>query len=175
MLNLAKGQALELKKPDGSALSKIRIGLGWDMNEGKTADLDLFVIAPDKSTVAYYNARTAITGVELSEDNRTGAGDGDDETVKMDATQTTDGVHTIALNIYDAKSKGQSFADVKNAKATVYNDETGEALATFDISATGGAHESLVVGTVTDVGNSYTFTAKGDFIDGDINQVVASL
>lgn len=175
MVNLAKGVPLDLKKSDGSNLAKARVGLSWDVSEGKSVDLDLFVIAPDKQTVAFYNQRDAIVGVQLSEDNRTGEGEGDDEFVKMDATQTSDGVYTLALNIFDAVAKGQSFADVKNAKATVYNDETNDVLGTFEIAATGGTHTALIVGTVTDSGNSYVFTPKGDYIDGDINQVVASL
>jgi tellurium resistance protein TerD len=176
MLDLVKGASLNLVKEDGTSISKIRVGLAWDQSDsGTTADLDLFVIAPDKATVAFYNAKTAISGVSLSEDNRTGEGEGDDEFAKFDAAVTTDGVYTIALNIYDGKNKGQTFAQVKNAKATVYNDETNEVLATVNISADGGANESLIVGTLTDSGNNYVFTAKGDYILGDINQVVASI
>jgi len=172
-LNLVKGQTLDLKKADGSSISKIRVGLSWDVKEGITADLDLFIVekANGAKKVAYYNARTAITGVELSEDNRTGAGDGDDEFVKMDATKSGDGEYFICVNIYTGNVK---FSDVANAKATVYNQETNEVLATY-VLAQGGAHTAVVVGKVVDSGDNYAFTAMGDYIDGDISQVAESL
>lgn len=178
MLTLTKNESLSLKKADGSNLSKVRVGAAWDPQEGKSVDIDLFVIAPGATTleqVAFFNNRTGLKGVVLSEDNRTGEGDGDDESVKMDATQTSDGVYTVALNIYDANAKGQSFANIKNAKATVYNDETNEVIATFDVSGSGSNHDSLILGTLTDAGDSYVFTAKGDYVYGNIEDVMKSI
>lgn len=176
-LNLTKGQTVDLKKADGTAVSKIRVGLSWDVSEGKTMDLDLFVVGKvaGNTTVAFFNAKNAIKGIQLGEDNVTGAGDGDDEFVNMDATQSEDGEYSIAVNIYDAASKAQTFADVKNAKATVYNQETNEVLATYSITENGGANTGLIVGKVIDAGNAYSFTAMGNFVMGDINAIAASL
>lgn len=170
-LPLSKGQTLSLVKADGSALSNVRVGLSWDVNPGVTADLDLFVVAPNKSAVAYFGDKKAIAGVTLSDDNRTGEGDGDDEFAIFDAKVTGDGDYTICLNIYNS---GVTFEQVTNPKATVYNAETNEVLATFDLG-NGGNHNAIIVGTLTDAGESYTFTAKGDYLNGDINQVVNSL
>jgi len=169
MVNLSKGASLSLVKADGSSLSKVRVGLSWDVTPGVNADLDLFIVSPSKQ-VAYFGDRTAIAGIQLSEDNRTGAGEGDDEYAKFDATVTTDGVYTICVNSYT----GTTFDKVSNAKATVYNDEDGTILATFDISQ-GDTNTGIIVGTIADSGNSYVFTANGDFVNGDINQIVASL
>lgn len=172
-MNLSKGGTLDLKKPDGSALSKVRVGLSWDVKAGVTADLDLFVVGPSKSTsdVAYFGNKTAIKGVQLSDDNRTGEGDGDDEFAKFDATVTGDGVYTICLNIYNS---GVNFDQVANPKATVYNDETNDVLATFELGQ-GGAHNGFIVGTLTDAGDTYVFTAKGDAVNGNIEEIVKSL
>lgn len=169
MLNLAKNQALDLKKPDGSSLSKVRVGVSWDVAAGIDADLDLFVVSPSKE-VAFFGNKTAISGIQLSDDNRTGAGDGDDEFAKFDATVTTDGVYTLCINSYT----GTTFDKVSNAKATVYNDETNEVLATFEL-AQGATNTGIIVGTLTDAGNWYVFTAKGDFVNGDINEITASI
>jgi tellurium resistance protein TerD len=172
-MNLSKGGSLNLVKADGSALSKARVGLSWDVKPGVTADLDLFIVGPSKSTddVAYFGKKDGIKGVILSDDNRTGEGDGDDEFAKFDATVTTDGVYTICLNIYNG---GVNFDQVANPKVTVYNDETNEVLATFELGQ-GGAHNGFIVGTLTDAGDTYVFTAKGDAVNGNIEEIVKSL
>lgn len=175
MLNLSKGQSLDLKKEDWTNISKIRVGLSWDVSEGKTMDLDLFVFHKDSKTTAFYNARNAIKWVELSEDNLTGEWDGDDEFVNMNAKDTADGEYVIAVNIFNAESKGQKLADVNNAEATIYNSETNEVLAKYKMSEEGGENTAIVVWIITDKDDWYSFTAKGDYIKGDINQVVSSL
>lgn len=168
---LTKGQTIDLKKEDGTSISKIRVGISWDVKAGVTADLDLFVVAKEAKTVAFFNAKTAIKGVTLGSDNLTGAGDGDDETVEMDATQTEDGTYVICVNIY---SSGVTFASVSNPKATVYNADTNEVLATYQL-AEGGEHNAVIVGEVKDTGNNYTFTAKGDYLNGSITEVRDSI
>lgn len=169
MVNLSKGASLSLVKADGSSLSKVRVGISWDVASGVNADLDLFVVSPSKQ-VAYFGDKTAIAGIQLSDDNRTGAGDGDDEFAKFDAAVTTDGVYTICVNSFT----GTTFDKVSNAKATVYNDEDGTVLATFEL-AQGATNTGIIVGTLTDAGNSYVFTAKGDFVNGDVNEITASI
>ncbi len=169
---LTKGQTVDLKKADGSALSKVRVGVSWDVKDGVTADLDLFLIHKETKNMAYFNDKTAIAGFKLSDDNRTGAGSGDDEFVKADATVSEDGTYVICVNVYKGTA---TFADVSNAKATVYNDETNEVLHTFALSADGGAHTAVIVGELKDSGDNYTFTAKGDYLNGNVVEVRDSL
>jgi stress response protein SCP2 len=171
-LVLTKGQTLELKKEDGSAISKVRVGLSWDVKAGVTADLDLFVIHKETKNVAYFGNKTAIKGFKLSDDNRTGAGDGDDEFVEADATSSDDGTYVVCLNVYNA---GPTFKDIANAKVSVYDSATNAVLATFAITEDGGENNALIVGELKDSGNSYSFTAKGTFLKGDIQQVRDSI
>ena len=171
MLNLSKGVALNLVKEDGvTALSKVRVELSWDVKPGVTADLDLSIVSP-AGAIAYFNDKTAIAGVQLSDDNRTGDGEGDDEFAIFDATVTEDGVHTILLNIF---TDGVTFDQVANPKVTVYNAETNVALAEF-LLGEGGATNGCIVGTLTDAGDTYVFTPKGDYVNGDLNQIISSL
>jgi len=72
MLNLEKDQVLDLKKEDGTNISEVTVGLSWDVSEGKTMDLDLFVHHKDSKKTAYFGEKTAISGIELSDDNLTG-------------------------------------------------------------------------------------------------------
>lgn len=172
VLNLSKGQTIDLKKADGSNLSKIRVGLSWDVKDGVKADLDLFVYHKESKTAAYFGDKTAIAGVKLGDDNRTGAGDGDDETAEFDATVSVDGTYVVCVNIFNP---GPTMADVSNAKAIVYNSETNEVLATFAMTEQGGTNTGIIVGEIKDSGDNYTFTAKGDYVNGDISQIIASL
>lgn len=174
-LVLSKGQEVSLIKEDGSAVSKIRVGLSWDISAGNNVDLDLFVVEKTTKKVAYFNDKTAIKGITLGADNLTGEGDGDDETVEMDATQSEDGVYVIAINIYSAKSRTQTLAMVNNAKATVYDSTNNKVLATFALTENGGDNTGIIVGEVTDSGNNYSFKAVGTFVNGDINEIRASV
>lgn len=173
MLDLKKGQLLDLKKADGTDLSNVHLGLSWDLG-GKKIDVDVFVVDLTRGAVAFYNNRTAIKGVFLSEDNRDGAGDGDDEFVDMDARVTEDGVYALCIDIHEAKEKGFDFSQVLNPKVSILNKDTGEVIATYNLDA-GGAHTACIVGMITDTGNKYSFEAKGDYLNGDINDVVAAL
>ena len=175
MLDLQKGQVLDLKKEDGTSISKIRVGLSWDVSEGKTMDLDLFAHHKESKATAYFGAKTAINGLILSDDNLTGEWDGDDEFLKMDAVTTVDGEYFICVNIYDAESKGQSLKDVTNAEATIYDDVSGAVLAKYNMTADGGDNTSIIVGKVTDSDEDYKFEAIWTYLKGDINQVVAAL
>jgi len=173
-MDLQKGARIDLKKADGSALSKVRVGLSWDVQDNLTADLDLFIV--QKTTdgakkVAYFNKRNAIEGVYLSEDNLTGEGDGDDEFATLDATVTPDGEYFVCVNIY---TTGVKFAEVNNPQATMYDDATNDVLATFKCGQ-GGAQNALIVGKLIDAGDTYAFEAMGDYLNGDIEEVMKSL
>ena len=102
-VSLQKGQGVSLRKEQND-LDEIVIGLGWDVAQPKRgflanlvgpkpADYDLDAIAvllgPNgklvipslkNGDVVFYNAMNHPSGcVRLTGDNRTGAGDGDDE------------------------------------------------------------------------------------------------
>ena len=87
-LSLQKGGNLSLTKV-APQLTHILIGLGWDVRttDGAAFDLDasLFMLADsgkvrsDSDFIFYNQAKSACGSVEHTGDNRTGAGDGDDE------------------------------------------------------------------------------------------------
>src|SRR6476469_4850497 len=93
-INLSKGQKIDLTKTN-PGLSKVLVGLGWDTNKydgGKDFDLDASVfvldatgkVGSDADFIFYNNTKNSNTSIEHLGDNRTGAGDGDDEVVKID-------------------------------------------------------------------------------------------
>ena len=83
-LDLNKNMSLDLTKRN-PGLDKILLGAGWDVAEsGTDFDLDIsaFLLSNGKirsiDDVIFFNHRET-SGIRLHEDNRTGAGDGDDE------------------------------------------------------------------------------------------------
>lgn len=168
-LNLEKGQSIDLQK-DGAPISKVRVGLSWDVKPGITMDLDLFVVQKDPKKITYFNDKTAIAGVQLSEDNLTGEGDGDDEWAKFDATVTPDGEYFICVNIYQGGGD-KVLGNVANAQCTVYNDETDEELVTYKLTEDGGLNTAIVVGKLVDAGPAYKFHAIGEYKSGSIEEV----
>ena len=176
MLNLEKGAVLNLEKSDGSNITNIRVGLAWDIADTNgTVDLDLFVIRKEDKKTAYFGDKVAIEWVRLSEDNTTGEWNWDDEFVKMDAKKTSDWTYVIWANIYNAVSKNQSFALVKSAKATIYNDADNTVIAEFKLTDNGWDNTWILVAEIVDSWNNYELKTLGTFVKWDINEIVASV
>jgi len=171
MLNLTKGQALDLKKEDGSPVKNIRFGGGWDMaEEGTDFDLDLFAIGTTEGNVCYFSNKD-IAGVHLDKDNLTGEGEGADENIHFKVAEMTDKKFLLAINIYNGVSKGQVFKGVKNAFVEIEDEDTKTVIARYDISADGGENDALLVGDIEVVDGVLKFTARGEYTVGDINQI----
>lgn len=183
-VSLRKGQGVSLDKAVND-LSTITIGLGWDIAQpkrgflgslfaAKPEDYDLDAIAlllgaDDKLTgpedVVFYNAQQHPSGaLWLTGDNRTGAGDGDDEQiiVKLDKVPARYERILFLVSIYDGKSKGQDFAKVANAFIRAV-DGNGKEMVRFDISgdASLANHCSLTFAEVARNNGAWKFNAIG--------------
>lgn len=162
-INLHKNQSISLLKKEDKekGLQRLQIGVGWDpvstappvkkglfgglfssssSVESKTDDMDndlsVFVFRKGKFVQkVYYGGRTSTDkAILLSEDNRTGAGDGDDETVLIDLPGVQADRLYFTVNIYNAKAKNQHFGLVKNAYIRVTNPKTGEELIRYNLT-----------------------------------------
>lgn len=130
-INLQKGGRIDLSKE--STASVFRIGLGWDAAQpGKEFDLDAMTLFGQLDGP---EAIAATGCIHHSGDNRTGAGDGDDETITIDTAKVPANVQEIVVlvNIHDAKNRQQNFGMVKNAKVNLYE---GQKVTTFLLSMT---------------------------------------
>ena len=127
-VSLTKGQRVSLTKEGGClSLSVVRMGLGWDPVRKKSGlfgsrevqiDLDASCVFADRQAVdvAFYNQlRTKDGSVQRLGDNRTGAGEGDDEVVMVDLARVP--VHVNALFFIVTSYEGHTFENVQNASA----------------------------------------------------------
>lgn len=93
-------------------------GAGWDMKGGQAVDLDLVVLhmrdgkEPNDDDLVYFGNRNAV-GTALSEDNTTGEGDGDDESVVINVDELPSDVTCVAVGI--AAYTGADLHTVDNA------------------------------------------------------------
>lgn len=144
-ISLSKGQKISLSKEEPN-LKKIIVGLGWDTKAGDTGvDFDLDAscfllgenqkIISDHHFVFYNNLKSPDGSVEHTGDNLTGAGDGDDEQIKVDLTKISPDIKRIvfAVTIHDAIKRKQNFGQVENSFIRMINEETGKEIAKFDL------------------------------------------
>lgn len=159
-INLQKGQTINLEKTQFD-LTTVTIGLGWDIKKtggllgslmGGTKDYDLDAIAflldsNDKvaslggeklqgSDVIFFNNQRHPSGqIWLTGDNRTGAGDGDDEQiiVKLNGLDTRYQRIVFLVSIYQGQQNKQHFGMVENAYIRAV-DARGIEMARFSLS-----------------------------------------
>ena len=149
-VNLTKGQKISLDKEAGGSLDRVVMGLGWDAVKSKgflgfgakSADIDL-----DASCVLFDDANKPLDVVWFrqlksrdgsvfhSGDNRTGAGDGDDEQINVALQSVPPNVRSIVFTVNSFT--GQSFAQVENAYCRLVSAENGKEVARFNLSVQG--------------------------------------
>ena len=180
MINLFKGQKVNLTK-DNPGLSKILVGLGWDINKydgGSAFDLDAeaFLIGsngkvPDDSDFIFYgNLQHSSGAVQHMGENRTGIGEGDDEQIRIDLSKIPAGIEKIAftVTIYDAEARKQNFGQVSNAFIRIYDEANGKELIRYDLGEDFSVETAVVVGELYRQGAEWKFNAVGSGFKGGL-------
>lgn len=179
-LTLSKGGNLSLSKTDPT-LKKILVGLGWDerVTSGDSFDLDASVfllnssekVRSDKDFI-FYNQLSSIEGsVQHMGDNRSGAGDGDDESIKINLDLVPADVvkMVVAVTIHDAQAKGQNFGQIQNAFIRVVNEETGVEVVRYDLAEDYSTETAMVFGEIYRNNNEWKFRAIGQGYAGGLS------
>lgn len=178
-ISLGKGGNLSLTKTDPS-LSKILIGLGWDERATDGGDFDLDASAfllnisgkvrSDADFIFYNQLRSSDGSVEHTGDNRTGQGDGDDESVKVDLSRVPADVDKIVITvtIHDADARRQNFGQVANAFIRVVNDVTGQEVVRFDLAEDYSTETAMVFGELYRHNGEWKFRAVGQGYAGGL-------
>jgi tellurium resistance protein TerD len=163
-INLEKGQRVNVNLP------KFVVGLGWDANASATGqdfDLDasVFVLGENKKILAddyfifYNNLKSPDGSVEHTGDNTTGAGDGDDESVKIDLSKINPNATEICfvVTIHDAENRKQNFGQVRNSFVRVYNPDSNEEILKYELE------EDFSVETAVEFGRLYKRNGEWKF------------
>ena len=185
-VNLQKGQKVSLSKGN-PGLSKVVVGLGWDVNQfdtGGAFDLDAAAFLLGDSGKAsmsedfvFYGNLAHPTGcVQHLGDNLTGVGDGDDEQIKVDLSKVPAAITKIAftVTIYEAEQRRQNFGQVSNAFIRIYNEENGEGLVRYDLGEDFSIETAVVFGELYKNGDEWKFNAIGCGYQGGLAALCAN-
>lgn len=178
-VSLSKGGNVSLAKADPT-MTKVLMGLGWDprATDGQDFDLDASAflltstgkVRGDNDFIFYNNLSDAAQSVVHAGDNRTGAGDGDDESLKVDLTKIPAEVDKIAftVTIHDAEARRQSFGQVGGAFIRLVNDATGIEVARYDLSEDASTETAMIFGELYRHNNEWKFRAVGQGYAGGL-------
>ncbi|HWJ86167.1 MAG TPA: TerD family protein [Cellulomonas sp.] len=182
-ITLAKGGNVSLSK-EAPNLTAVLVGLGWDARTTSGQDFDLDASAlllgasgkvlSDAHFVFYNNLASPDGTVEHTGDNRTGEGEGDDESVKLDLARMAPEVDRIVfpVSIHDAEARHQSFGQVRNAFIRIVNQADGQEIARYDLTEDASTETAMIFGEVYRYGAEWKFRAVGQGYDSGLLGIV---
>lgn len=179
MVNLQKGQSVRLEKSGGESLSKTTMGIGWDVRKAKglgkffgggggDIDLDASCLLFDSDrqlldSVWFRQLKSSDGSIVHTGDNRTGAGDGDDEQIIVDLTALPSSVSSLIFTVNSFQ--GDTFDRIENAYCRLVDTTTGVELARYDLTG-GGSHTGQVMAKVTRGNGGWDMKAIGEKTTG---------
>lgn len=178
-LSLQKGGNLSLSR-SAPNLTRILVGLGWEAREttGDDFDLDASVFLVQENgkvrsddDFIFYNQLTSKCGsVEHTGDNRTGAGDGDDEAIKVDLSKIPPLITrlVVSVTIHDATARKQNFGMVRDAFIRIVNLDNDVEIARFDLSEDYSTETAMIFGEIYRHNNEWKFKAVGQGFAGGL-------
>jgi tellurium resistance protein TerZ len=175
-INLQKGQKISLDKQAGRPLTKIVMGLGWDAKKsggklgglfgggGGAIDLDASCLLFDErnkvvDTIWFAQLKSRDGSVTHTGDNRTGAGEGDDEQIVVDLERIPATVKSLVFTVNSFT--GQSFDSVENAYCRIVDQKTGQEVARYALSSQ-GPHTAQIMAKIYRHNNEWKMHAIGE-------------
>ncbi|WP_201535718.1 TerD family protein [Psychrobacter ciconiae] len=186
-VSLQKGQKISLAKEAGGELNRVKLGLGWDVATqnvpqksgllgklfgggvgGDSIDLDASCIMFDANkqqvdAIWFSQLQSKDGSITHSGDNRTGAGDGDDEVINVDLSRVPSNVTALVFTVNSFT--GQSFDSVANAYCRLIDANNNNEVARYDLSAQGN-HTALIMAKVYRHNNEWKMHAIGEIATG---------
>jgi tellurium resistance protein TerZ len=177
-VNLQKGQKISLEKEAGGTLNKVIMGLAWDVVKGKgmfgflssapDIDLDSSCLMFDEQgktvdIVWFQQLRSKDGSIVHTGDNRTGAGDGDDEQIIVDLNSVPAHVKSLVFTVNSFT--GQNFSQVSNATCRILNASNQQEIARFNLS-TFGMHSAQIMAKVYRHNGEWKMHAIGEIGNG---------
>lgn len=185
-VSLSKGQKVSLTK-NNPGLRNVVVGVGWDVNAFDTGgDFDLdgsaFLLGDagkvtGPADFVFYGQKDHPSGaVHHMGDNLTGAGDGDDEQIRIDLAAVPANISKIAfcVTIYDADARHQNFGQVNNSYIRIFNEDTGEELLRYDLGEDFSIETAAIFGELYKNGGEWKFNAIGSGYQGGLKAICAN-
>ncbi|WP_338412363.1 TerD family protein [Psychrobacter raelei] len=189
-VNLQKGQKISLSKEAGGTLTQIKMGLGWDVagsaapakkggflgalfggcgsGGGDSIDLDASCIMFDDNkqpvdAIWFNQLRSKDGSILHTGDNRTGAGDGDDEVINVDLSKIPAHVKSLVFTVNSFT--GQNFSTVENAYCRIVDAGNNAEVARYNLSSQGN-HTAMIMAKVYRHNGEWKMHAIGEVASG---------
>ena len=171
-VTLQKGGNVSLAKA-APGLRSVLIGLGWDARTTRGVEFDLDASAfllnasdrvlSDEYFVFYNNLTSPDGSVQHTGDNRTGEGEGDDESIRVELFDVPAEVSRIVVvvSIHEAIERGQNFGQVRNAFIRVVDAATEVEVARYDLSEDASVETTMIFGELYRRDGDWKFRAVG--------------
>lgn len=181
-VNLQKGQKVDLTKGN-VGLNSLIVGLGWDeakqqskglfgFGGGNKQDIDCDASAimltngkfVDNADIVYFGNLKHRSGSVIHQgDNLTGAGDGDDEQIKvvLDRVPSDCDKIVFVVNIYQARERRQHFGMIQNAFIRIVNAQNGQELCRYNLSEKYDNMTAMIFGEAYRHNGEWKFSAIG--------------
>ncbi|WP_027994767.1 TerD family protein [Simplicispira psychrophila] len=178
-ISLQKGGNVNLSK-EAPGMKKMLVGLGWNLRatDGAAFDLDGSVfllgaggkVRSDADFVFYNQAKSSDGSVVHSGDNRTGEGEGDDESITMELDKIPADVEKIAVcvTIHDAEAKRQNFGMVASAYVRCVDAVSNVEVARYDLSEDASVETAMIFGEIYRHNGEWKFKAMGQGFKGGL-------
>lgn len=173
-VNLSKGDRISLTKEAGTKLTRIVMGLGWDAMKtkgffgfgGRAQEIDL-----DASCLMFDERKELVDAIWFKQlasrdgsirhtgDNRTGAGDGDDEQIVVDLASVPAQVKFLVFTVNSFT--GQNFSQIENAFCRIVNASNGAEVARYQLSCN-GTHTAQIMAKVYRHNDEWKMHALGE-------------
>ena len=178
------GQEVNITAKD-PAMSRILIGMGWEMNafdsEALDLDVSVFLLGKDDKTridedfIFYNNLQGCDGAVRHNGDSRNGAGDGDDESILIDLKGVPFDVMKIVftLSLYKGEEKSQNLSQLRNAYIRLVNADTQVELLRYDLDKDLAEKEEIgaVIATLNREGPKWHFTPVAESVEGGLAKI----
>ena len=174
-INLQKGQRESINAP------KFTVGLGWDTNSSTTGtdfDLDasVFILGENKKLLSdshlvfYNNLKSPNEAVVHTGDNRTGAGDGDDEQILVDLSKIEPNAADICIvvTIHEAAQRGQNFGQVRNSFIRIFDPVTNQEMLKYELEEDFSIETAVEFGRIYKRNGEWKFEAVGMGMKGGL-------
>ncbi|MFP4221718.1 MAG: TerD family protein [Phormidium sp.] len=185
-VSLKKGQRVSLEKV-APGLSKAFIGLGWDIKPTDTGydfDLDasVFLLGSNDKIISdnhfiFYNNTTSPDpekSVLHTGDNLTGAGEGDDEVIKVNFKKVPPEIQKIvvAVTIHEAEERGQNFGQVENAFVRIVDEQTKQEAIRYDLTEDYSTETALIMAEMYRKDGDWRLNAVGSGYQGGLKALL---
>jgi len=178
-INLTKGQRIDV------GLRKAAIGLGWNPNtqasaHGYDLDASAFMLGENGKLISsdhfvyYNNLESPDKSVTSTGDNRTGEGEGDDETlmVNLDTVDPRVAEILFSVTIHEADIRKQNFGQVRNAFIRIYDAENKQEICKYELDEDFSTEAVVEFGRLYKRNGAWKFEAIGRGRQGGLQDLV---